>query len=33
MSSLVLVDKPRPHVAQVTLNAPDRLNAMSFALV
>jgi enoyl-CoA hydratase len=33
MSSLVLVEKPRPHVAQVTLNNPERLNAMSFALV
>jgi enoyl-CoA hydratase len=33
MSSLVLVDKPRPHVALVTLNNPDHLNAMSFALV
>src|SRR5260221_11802125 len=33
MSSLVLLEKPRPHVAQITLNSPDRLNAMSFALV
>jgi enoyl-CoA hydratase/carnithine racemase len=33
MSSLVLIEKPRPHVALVTLNNPDRLNAMSFALV
>jgi enoyl-CoA hydratase len=33
MSSLVLVEKPRPHVALVTLNNPGRLNAMSFALV
>jgi enoyl-CoA hydratase len=31
--SLVLVDRPRPHVALVTLNNPARLNAMSFALV
>jgi enoyl-CoA hydratase len=31
--SLVLVDQPRPHVALVTLNNPDRLNPMSFALV
>ena len=31
--SFVLVDRPRPHVALVTLNNPARLNAMSFALV
>jgi enoyl-CoA hydratase len=31
--SLVLVDKPRPHVSLVTLNRPDRLNAMSIDLV
>jgi enoyl-CoA hydratase/carnithine racemase len=31
--SLVLVDRPRPDVAVVTLNRPDRLNALSFALV
>ena len=31
--SLVLVDTPRPHVALLTLNHPERLNAMSFALV
>jgi enoyl-CoA hydratase/carnithine racemase len=30
---LVLVDQPRPGVAVVTLNQPDRLNALSFALV
>ena len=30
---LVLVDRPRPEVAVVTLNRPDRLNALSFALV
>jgi enoyl-CoA hydratase len=30
---LVLVDRPRPDVAVVTLNRPDRLNALSFALV
>jgi enoyl-CoA hydratase len=30
---LVLVDRPRPGVAVVTLNRPDRLNALSFALV
>jgi enoyl-CoA hydratase len=26
----VLVDKPRPHVALVTLNRPERMNAMAF---
>ncbi|MDX6285553.1 MAG: enoyl-CoA hydratase [Frankiales bacterium] len=26
----VLVDKPHPHVALVTLNRPDRMNAMAF---
>jgi enoyl-CoA hydratase len=31
--SLVLVDRPRPHVTVVTLNRPDRLNAMSIDLV
>jgi enoyl-CoA hydratase/carnithine racemase len=30
---LVLVDRPRREVAVVTLNRPDRLNALSFALV
>lgn len=30
---LVLIDRPRPDVAVVTLNKPDRLNALSFALV
>ena len=30
---LVLVDRPRPGVAVVTLNQPERLNALSFALV
>ena len=30
---LVLLDRPRPDVAVVTLNRPDRLNALSFALV
>ncbi|HJR24715.1 MAG TPA: enoyl-CoA hydratase-related protein [Acidimicrobiales bacterium] len=29
----VLVDRPRPHVAVVTLHRPDRLNAMSIELV
>jgi enoyl-CoA hydratase len=31
--ALVLVDRPRPEVAVVTLNNPDRLNALSFAMV
>lgn len=31
--SVVLVDHPRPHVTQVTLNRPDVLNAMSIQLV
>lgn len=31
--ALVLVDRPRPDVAVVTLNRPDRLNALSFAMV
>lgn len=31
--ALVDVDSPRPHVRQVTLNRPDRLNAMSIELV
>lgn len=30
---LVLVDRPRPEVAVVTLNQPGKLNALSFALV
>ena len=30
---LVLVDRPRPDVAVVTLNQPAKLNALSFALV
>lgn len=30
---LVLVERPRPDVAVVTLNRPDRLNALSFAVV
>jgi enoyl-CoA hydratase len=30
---IVLVDRPRPDVAVVTLNRPDRLNALSFGLV
>lgn len=28
--SFILVDKPRPHVTQVTLNRPERMNAMAF---
>ena len=31
--SLVLVDHPRPEVAVLTLNRPERLNAMSIELV
>jgi enoyl-CoA hydratase len=30
---LVLVDHPRPHVARITMNRPERLNAMSIDLV
>jgi enoyl-CoA hydratase len=33
MGSLVLVDHPEPGIAVVTLNRPDRLNAMSIDLV
>ncbi len=33
MTDLVLVDHPQPHTAVVTLNRPDRLNAMSIELV
>ena len=28
--SLVLVEHPRPHVALVTLNRPERMNSMAF---
>jgi len=28
--SFVLVDKPRPHVTLITLNRPERMNAMAF---
>ncbi len=28
--SFVLIDQPRPHVSLVTLNRPDRMNAMAF---
>jgi enoyl-CoA hydratase len=31
--SYVLVEKPRPHVSLVTLNRPERMNAMSFDTV
>lgn len=31
--SLVLIDKPRPHVTVLRLNRPERLNAMSFELM
>jgi enoyl-CoA hydratase len=30
---MVVIDHPRPHVARITLNRPERLNAMSIALV
>jgi enoyl-CoA hydratase len=33
VSELVLVDKPQPHTTVVTMNRPDRLNAMSIDLV
>ena len=29
----VLIEKPRPHVSQITLNRPERMNAMSFDTV
>jgi len=32
VTDLVLVDHPRPHVAVLTLNRPDRLNALSIDL-
>ncbi|MEH6606624.1 MAG: enoyl-CoA hydratase [Pseudomonadales bacterium] len=28
--SFVLIDKPRPHITQITLNRPERMNAMAF---
>ena len=28
--SFLLVDRPRPHVALLTLNRPERMNAMAF---
>jgi len=33
VTNLVLVDHPQPHTAVVTLNRPERLNAMSIELV
>ncbi|ORB01591.1 enoyl-CoA hydratase [Mycolicibacter minnesotensis] len=29
-SEFILVDRPRPHVAQITLNRPERMNSMAF---
>ena len=31
--AFVLIDKPRPHVALVTFNRPERMNAMAFDLM
>jgi enoyl-CoA hydratase len=31
--SYVVVDRPRPHVSRITLNRPERMNAMSFDTV
>ncbi len=31
--SFVVVDQPRPHVSRITLNRPERMNAMSFDTV
>lgn len=28
--SFVLIEKPRPHITQITLNRPERMNAMAF---
>lgn len=28
--SFILIEKPRPHVTQITLNRPERMNAMAF---
>lgn len=33
MEPLVVVERPRPEITVITLNRPDRLNALSFALV
>jgi enoyl-CoA hydratase len=32
-SGFVLVDRPRPHVALVTLNRPERMNSMAFDIM
>jgi enoyl-CoA hydratase len=32
-SDLVLVDRPRPHTALITLNRPERMNSMAFDLM
>ncbi len=32
-NELVLVDRPRPHTALITLNRPERMNSMAFDLV
>jgi enoyl-CoA hydratase len=29
-NSLVLVDRPRPNIALITLNRPERMNSMAF---
>ena len=31
--SFVIVEEPRPHVTQITLNRPDRMNAMAFVVM
>jgi enoyl-CoA hydratase len=31
--SFVLIDKPRPHITTITLDRPERMNAMSFDVV
>ncbi|MBV8295796.1 MAG: enoyl-CoA hydratase, partial [Acidimicrobiia bacterium] len=31
--SYVLVEKPRPHVTLITLNRPERMNAMAFDMM
>lgn len=28
--SFILIDKPKPHITQITLNRPERMNAMAF---
>ena len=33
MTSYLEVSEPRPHVRQLTLNRPERMNAMSFDTV